>query len=61
MSLDLILGKAAAQEATLTRVVTGEPEPEVVVQAAPVEEEKKEEVKEEAPAESAAGLASLFG
>jgi large subunit ribosomal protein L10 len=62
LSLDLILGKAAAQEATLTRVVTGEPEPEVVAEAVALpEEEKKEEVKEEAPAESAAGLASLFG
>ena len=61
LSLDLILGRAAAHEATLTRVVTGEPEPVAVFEAAPAEEEKKEEVKEEKPAESAAGLASLFG
>lgn len=59
-TLDFILSKAGAHEATLTRVVTGEPDPEPVAapvaDAAPVEEVKKEE-----PAgESAAGLASLF-
>jgi large subunit ribosomal protein L10 len=62
-TLDTILGKASAEEGILTRVITGEPEPEVVAEAAPAEatEEKKEEVKEEAKEESAAGLASLFG
>lgn len=60
LTLDLILGRAAAHEATITRVVTGEPEPVVVVEEKVIEE-VKEEVKEEAPAESAAGLASLFG
>ena len=59
-TLDYILGKAKAHEGVITRVVTGEPEPEVV---APVEEEgPKEETKPEEPKqESAAGLASLFG
>ena len=61
-TLDTILGRANAEEGILTRVMTGEPEPEVV--EAPAEEaveEKKEEVKEEPKQESAAGLASLFG
>lgn len=59
VTLDAIIAKAAAHERTITRIVTGEPEPEVVVAAAP--EEVKEEVKEVKPVESAAGLASLFG
>lgn len=59
-TLDTIIGKANAEEGILTRVITGEPEPEAVVEAAPAEE-VKEEVKEEKPAEAAAGLASLFG
>ena len=60
-TLDYILGKAKAHEDVITRVVTGEPEPEVV--AAPVVDEspKADEVKEEPKQESAAGLASLFG
>ena len=60
-TLDYILGKAKAHEGVITRVVTGEPEPEVV--AAPVVDEspKADEVKEEPKQESAAGLASLFG
>ncbi len=61
-TLDSIIGKANAEEGILSRVISGEPEPEAVVEeAAPAEEEKKEEVKEEAKEESAAGLASLFG
>ncbi len=62
-TLDFILAKAGAEEGTLTRVVTGEPEPEVVAPAAEEapKEEKTEETKKEEPAgESAAGLASLF-
>ncbi len=60
-TLDLILGKASVEEGIVSRIISGEPEPEVV--AAPAEEvaEEKEEVKEEAKEESAAGLASLFG
>ena len=59
-TLDSILGKAKAHEGIITRIVTGEPEPEVVVEEVAVEE-VKEEVKEEKPVESAAGLSSLFG
>lgn len=58
-TLDMIIGKANAEEGILTRVITGEPEPEAAV--AVVEEEVKEEVKEEPKQDSAAGLASLFG
>lgn len=60
-TLGFLLGKAAAQEAKLTRVVTGEPE---VVAPAPSAEEPQQEVKEEKkeePANAAEGLASLFG
>ena len=60
-TLDSILGLAKAHEMKINRIMTGEPEPEVVVEAAPVEEAPKEEVKEEPKQESAAGLASLFG
>jgi large subunit ribosomal protein L10 len=60
-TLDTILGKANAEEGILTRVITGEPEPEVVAVVEEKEEEKKEEVKEEPKQDSAAGLASLFG
>ena len=59
-TVDFILGKAAAHEGVVSRVISGEPEPEVVVVEEKVEE-KKEEVKEEPKQESAAGLASLFG
>ncbi|MCK4997057.1 50S ribosomal protein L10 [Candidatus Pacearchaeota archaeon] len=59
-TIDFILGKASIQEGVITRIITGEPEPEAAVEETPVEE-VKEEVKEEKPAESAAGLASLFG
>jgi large subunit ribosomal protein L10 len=60
-TLDMILGKAKAHEGTVSRIISGEPEPEVV--AAPVEaaEAPVEKVKEEPKQESAAGLASLFG
>ena len=60
-TLDTIIGKANAEEGIISRIISGEPEPEVAaVEEAPKEEEKKEEVKEK-PAEAAAGLASLFG
>lgn len=60
-TLDFMLGKAKAHEGVVTRIITGEPEPE----AAPIqtqEETKQEEPQKEEPKqESAAGLASLFG
>lgn len=60
-TLSYLIAKAGAHEAKINRIMTGEPEPEVVAApveaAAPVEEEVKEEPKQE----SAAGLASLFG
>ena len=60
-TLDIILGKAKAEEGIISRIISGEPEPEVVAEAAPAAEAPKEEVKKEEPAgESAAGLASLF-
>lgn len=52
-----ILGKAAAHETVIRRIVTGEPEPVAVVEEAI---EIKDVPKEEA-VESTAGLASLFG
>ncbi len=62
-TLDFILAKAGAHEGIVTRIITGEPEPEVV--AAPIEavetQTQEETKKEEKPAESAAGLSSLFG
>jgi len=59
-TLNMIIGKANAEERILTRVITGEPEPEVVA-VEEVAEEVKEEVKEEKPVDAAAGMASLFG
>jgi len=59
-TMDFILSKAGAYERVITRIVNGEPDPEPVVaavEAAPATETKVEEK----PAESAAGLASLFG
>jgi large subunit ribosomal protein L10 len=56
-TLPFILGKAAAQETVLRRIVTGEPAPVAEVAQAAQVEEKKEEKKEE----GAASLASLFG
>ncbi len=59
-TLDSILAKAVVYEGVITRIVTGEPEP--VVAAAQIVEVPVEETKpEEKPAESTAGLASLFG
>lgn len=62
-TIKLMLQKAASQEGRLSRVISGEPEPEVIV--APVAEEKKEEVQEtkteEEKAPAAEGLGALFG
>lgn len=60
-TIDFILARAKAHEDTVNRIVTGEPEPVAVVAPVETAPEVKEEVKEEKPAESAAGLASLFG
>ncbi|MBT3397497.1 50S ribosomal protein L10 [archaeon] len=61
-TLDMILGKAKAEEGIVSRIISGEPEPEVVAEAAPAETQTQEETKKEEPKEeSAAGLASLFG
>ncbi len=61
-TLDMILGKAKTHEGTVSRIISGEPEPEVVVaEAAPEETQTQETKKEEPKEESAAGLASLFG
>jgi large subunit ribosomal protein L10 len=61
-TLDLMIAKAALCEGIITRIVTGEPEP-VVEMDAPVAEEApvKETKVEEKAEESAAGLSSLFG
>lgn len=60
-TLDMIIGKAAVHEGVVSRIISGEPEPEALV-VEEKEEEKKEEVKvEESKEESTAGLASLFG
>lgn len=61
-TLDFVLAKAGVNEGIVTRVITGEPEPVVAAPEAVVEEKPKEEPKkmEEKPAESTAGLASLF-
>ena len=61
-TLDFILGKAGANEKVISRIISGEPDPEPVV-AAPVEEtQTQEETKPEEPkADASAGLASLFG
>jgi len=59
LTLDFLLGKAKAHEGVINRIMTGEPEPVAVVAAAT---HTQEETKPEGPkAESAEGLASLFG
>jgi FkbM family methyltransferase len=60
-TLDMILGKAKAHEGTVSRIISGEPEPEVVAEVVPEETQTQETKKEEPKEESAAGLASLFG
>ena len=60
-TLDSILGKANAHDGVVSRIISGEPEPEVIV-AVEEKVEEKEKVKTEEPKqESTAGLASLFG
>lgn len=59
-TIKYLLGKATAQEAKLTRTITGEPEPVQTVTIQESHPEVKEEKKEE-PASAAEGLASLFG
>lgn len=59
-TIDFLINKANAQERMITRIINGEPEPEIV--AAPIVEAQIQETKPEEPKqESAAGLASLFG
>jgi large subunit ribosomal protein L10 len=64
-TLDFVLAKAASYEGVITRIITGEPEPVAAVAAESEspssDEDKKTDKVEEKPAESAAGLASLFG
>jgi len=55
-TVPLLIQKAARQERRLIKVITGEPDEEVVVEQIQVKEEKQEESK----ADNAAGLASLF-
>ena len=61
-TLDFILGKAGAHEKTITRIITGEPDPEPVAAVQVQEIQTQEEIKPEEPkADASAGLASLFG
>ncbi len=55
----LMVQKAGAQEKRIMRIISGEPEPEVVAEVP--KEEKKEEPKKEESAPAAAGLGALFG
>lgn len=57
-TIKLMIGKAAAQERRLNRVMSGEPEEVIPVVTV---EEKKEEPKEEKKAAAAEGLGALFG
>jgi len=57
-TIKFMIGRAAAQERRLNRIMSGEPE-EII--EAPAIEEKKEEPKEEKKESSAAGLGALFG
>jgi large subunit ribosomal protein L10 len=60
-TVKVMIGKANSEALKINRIMTGEPEPEVV--EAPKEETKapKEEKKEEPKAPAGEGLASLFG
>jgi hypothetical protein len=57
-TVKLMLQKASRQEKRLTRIISGEPELEVVEEKVEIKEEKKEEEKAPAAAE---GLSALFG
>jgi len=59
-TIKVMIGKAGAQANKINRIMTGEPEPEVVAET-PVEEAPKEEVKEEKKEAAAEGLGALFG
>ncbi len=59
-TIKVMIGKAGAQANKINRIMTGEPEPEVVTEA-PVEETPKEEPKEEKKEAVAEGLGALFG
>lgn len=59
-TIKFLIGKASSHANKINRVVTGEPEPEVVVEQ-PKEEVKEEKSKEEEKAPAAAGLGALFG
>jgi large subunit ribosomal protein L10 len=60
LTLDFLLARAKAHEGVINRIMTGEPEPVAVVAATSTQ--TQEETKPEGPkAESAEGLASLFG
>lgn len=58
-TVKLMVQKAAGEEKRLIRVISGDPEEEVVQEEVKVEE--KEEKKEEEKAPAAAGLGALFG
>jgi large subunit ribosomal protein L10 len=60
-TLDSIFAKAKAHEGVISRIISGEPEPQLDTSNQTGQAEVVEEVKEEAKQESAAGLASLFG
>lgn len=57
-TIGFLFAKAQAHANKINRIMTGEPEPEVVVAEGPKEETKP---KEESKAAAAEGLASLFG
>jgi large subunit ribosomal protein L10 len=66
-TVKVMIGKASAQANKINRIMTGEPDPELVAEA-PVEEKKEEQSeeskakeKEEAEANAGAGLGALFG
>ena len=58
-TIKVMVGRAASEEKRLIRVISGEPEEEIVEEAS--KEEVKEEKKEEEKAPAAAGLGALFG
>ena len=58
-TLDFLFAKANSHEGVIGRIISGEPEP--VAQVVSVANKVEEAKVEEKPAESAAGLASLFG
>jgi len=59
-TIKFMISKAGAQAAKINRIMTGEPEPEVVEEK-PAEEIQETKSKEEEKAPAAAGLGALFG